>query len=117
MISRFSFSFSSITRSVAVATVLLPVALQAAVVLSNLGATASSNLHTPNATRYFAQAFKTPAGSSAFSINSVTLNMGAATNTAGGFFVAIFAGESQPDRIARYIGSLSGNANPATAGQ
>jgi hypothetical protein len=95
---------------------LIPAVLRADVVLSNLGSTASASLHTPNANRYFAQAFRTPAGATAWSVNSVTLNMAAATNTSGNFFVAIFAGEERPDKPTRYIGSLSG-PNPNTAGQ
>jgi hypothetical protein len=95
---------------------LLSAALRADVVLSNLGTPAAAGLGTPNANRYFAQAFKTPAGTSAWSVNRVTLNMAAATNASGNFFVAIFAGDTQPTKPTRYIGSLSG-PNPATAGQ
>ena len=83
------------------------------VVLSNLSSTRSSQVSL-SATAYQAAPFTTDSSSS-YSLNSVTLGLAAATNTSGNFFVAIYSGVSQPTTLVTN-GQLSGNSNPASAG-
>lgn len=97
-----------------IALALLSTSLPAAVVISNLDST-SGNSFFANSNRYLAQAFKTPA-TGAFEVTKVTLNLAAANNTGGGFFVAVYEGDSQPT-IRVPGGLLAGSANPATAGR
>jgi hypothetical protein len=83
------------------------------VVISNLSSTRSSQVSI-SATAYQAAPFTTDSSSS-YSLNSVTLGMAAATNAGGSFFVAIYSGATQPTALVTN-GQLSGNSNPATAG-
>jgi len=91
----------------------LTLTASAAVKLSNLesplfgGVRVEANLHK-------AQPFRTTA-SGPFEITTVTLRMTAGTNGAGGFSVAIYAGESAPARLVTN-GSLAGETNPLAAG-
>ena len=69
---------------------------------------------TVNVNAHKAQPFRTTA-TGPFEITTLTLRMTQGTNGAGGFSVAIYAGESAPARLVTN-GRLAGESNPLAAG-
>jgi hypothetical protein len=63
---------------------------------------------------WFGTAFVTDASASSFTLDSVTLKLGDASNVSGNFFAAIYS--SVASLPATQLELLSGTANPATAG-
>lgn len=94
-------------------TLTLTIAAPAQVVLSNLG-TASSTSLAINNNAYRAQAFATPAGN-AWQVNSITLGLGMANNTAGNFVAGVF-GDAAGEPASLIGGWLVGSINPETSG-
>lgn len=86
---------------------------QAAVKLANLD-TAAIGSATVSAVNYKAQPFRTTA-SGPFEVTLVTLRMGAGSNGAGQFFLAIYSGATAPVSLVPN-GLLSGSDNPVAAG-
>lgn len=83
---------------------------------SNLSSVSPGFEITVDSSNWLAQLFQTDSSASSFTLNSFTLNLGGAADTSGNFFVALYSntGSNLPGSS---LGTLSGNANPSTAGQ
>lgn len=76
---------------------------------------AAGSFITVDSSNWLAQLFSTDSSAASFSVTSVSLALGNAANTSGNFFVSINnnTGSNLPGTT---VGTLSGTANPSTAG-
>jgi hypothetical protein len=91
-------------------------ALHAVVMVSSLAFTPGPGSDAVSATNWLANKFTTNNSSPTFTLDSITIQMIAATNSSGNFHVAIYSDASGIP--GSQVGSLlTGNTSPASAGQ